>query len=1155
MRCLRLLITALLALAASPAAGQDVREVEELGPPPDNVHFERLTVDDGLPNRHVRTIHQDRYGYIWLGTRDGLARFDGRHFTTYVHDPADPDSVGGSWISKIFETRDGDLWILLGVGGIDRFDRARERFVHYGQGQNGLSSSAVSTFLEDAAGNRWIGTVAAGLNRISGGEIRHFLPGDAPGSLSHSQVTALAEDRDARLWVATCGGGLNLYDASSESFTALRHDEGDLTSLASDCVRNLLIAPDGRLWAATSKGLNGLVDDGAGGFTFERRLPGQRITKVAFEADGTLWAVASGRILSLDPTTERFRLYLYSSDTPETRPGRVNDLLVDHRQVVWIATERGLRRLHRAAGYFEIYRHSPTDRYSLGSDPIDWIFEDRSGTLWLGTRGQGVSRFARSRWKFLTYRHDPLDEASLVHDEVTALVEAPDARGLWVATHGGGLSFFNPRSETFRAERHDRERPSSLASDFLNDLALDHDGNLWVATAGRGLDRRRGDGSFAHYRHDSDDPATLSSDFVGSLALDSAGNLWATSGYSPLSRLDPVTGEVERFPIHLAAPVNVWTVLPDDDGRIWLGTAGLGLLRLDPRTRELERFTWDPEDPATLNNRTVYALHRDAARRLWIGTFSGGLDRFDEAAAVFEHFTIHDGLPSNRVTGIVEDGGQMWLGTGQGLVQLDVREQAHLLRTYDRADGLLHAELSPRAGLRTADGEIYFGGPGGLVRFRSDALVTNPHDPPVVLTGFSRGGRRVRYDRPLEEAEEVELDHGDRVFELTFAALDYAQPERIRYQYRLAGFDEEWIDGGGEAAATYTNIDPGPYVFQVRASNNDGVWNDEGLSLRVRILPPFWATLWFRTLLALALVAGLGLAFLYQRRRLETAQREEIRRLDHQRKTEELETARRVQLAMLPRRDLELRFGGRGTSLQAVGRMVTAVEVGGDYYDFMLPSGTLSGETLSPWGDQGGNTPSGGLVVACGDALGHGTAAGLVVGMAKAALRHELLRGRPELQDVLVAVNATLCSAIADRQSGMGLVLVRLSPTGDGAVVELAASAMPPVYVYTARQERLVSVEMHGLPLGLREAVAVASEQTMLKHGDTLVLLSDGLAERLDASDELWGYDGVEAALLEICREERDAAAVAERLLAACDGFAGGHEPQDDMTVVVLRLT
>lgn len=1129
MRWLRFLAPVLLALPLLGAAGQEEGREDELGPPPDNVHFERLTVADGLPNRHVNTLHQDRYGYIWFGTRDGLARFDGRHFTTYVHDPTNADSVGGSWISRIYETRDGDLWILLGVGGIDRFDRARERFVHY------QSHLAITAFLEDVRGNRWIGTLTDGLHRLSGDEVRRFL--------SRAQVTALAEDKDGRLWIGTCGGGLNLYDAANESFTAFRHREDDLTSLASDCVRDLVTAPDGRLWVATDKGLCGLVDDGAGSVSFERRLPGQGIDKVAFEADGTLWVIASGRTLSLDPKTGRFRLYLYTSENPGDGPDRVNDLLVDHRQVVWIATQRGLRRLHRAADYFEIYRHSPTDPYSLGSPPVDWIFEDRSGTLWLGTRGQGVSRFARSRWKFLTYRHDPLEEKSLSHDDVTALVEDLGERGLWIATRGGGLSFFNPRLETFRPERHDPRRPESLGSDYLNDLAFDRGGHLWVATSGRGLDRREADGSFTHFRHDPDEPATVPSDTVTSLALDPEGYLWATSASSSLSRLDPTTGTVERIPIAVGeTPVNVWTVLPEE-GRVWIGTAGLGLLRLDLPSRELRQFTWDPAEASTIHNRTVYALHRDASGQLWIGTFSGGLDRFDEDAGTFRHFTIHDGLPSNRVTGILEDAGEMWLGTGHGLVQLAVRPELRLLRTYDRADGLLDSELSPRAVLRTSGGEIYFGSPGGLVRFRSDALVTNPHVPPVVLTGFIRGGERMRYDRPLEEVEDVELDHGDRVFELTFAALDYAQPERVRYRYRLEGFDKGWIDGDGEGAATYTNIDPGVYLFRVRASNNDGVWNEDGLALRVRILPPFWATLWFRTLLALVLAAGLSLAFLLQRRRLKAVQREEIRRLDHRRKTEELETARQVQLSMLPRRDLELRFGDRDTSLQAVGRMVTALEVGGDYYDFMLPDGTLSGGTLS-----------GGLVVACGDALGHGTAAGLVVGMAKAALRHELLRGQPRLQDVLVALNATLCSAVADRQSGMGLVLLRLSPTAEGAAVELASAAMPPVYVYEAREERLVPFEMHGLPLGLRDAVTVDTRQTVLRRGDTLVLLSDGLPERLHVSGEPWGYDGVEAALRAACAEEGSATAVARRLLADCDAFAGGCEPQDDMTVVVLKL-
>lgn len=1125
-------------------------------PPPDNVHFDRLSVADGLPNRHVNDIHQDRYGYIWLATRDGLARFDGKRVITYLHDPAIPNSLNGNWLDEIYETRSGDLWLKLGVGGLDRLDRAAGTFTHYqpeDDDPTSLSGSVITAFLEDQAGNLWIGTQGSGISFMPVGtdafqRFRHQ-PTD-PEGLPSDAITAVAEDADGRLWIGTCGGGLSLYQ--NGVFRTWQKNENNSnglndSGLNDNCVNGLTLDPSGRLWILTQHGLSYLKQEN-GDFSFSHRLMRQNVTDVAFTSDGRVWAVASSRLFSMLPEEGRPRLYLFAGDANAV----ATSVLVDQRDIVWIGSLSGLFRYHHEADQFDLFRYQANDPHSLSGDVVNWIFEDRAGALWFGTHGHGISRFARSRWKLLTYRRDVNDPWSLSHNEVTSMVEDPGEGGIWVGTFGGGLSFFDPRVESFTNWRHYENDPTSLTNDTVNDLTLDARGNLWVATA-VGLDRRLPDNSFFHYRAEpgSENPTnSLSANFINALALAPDDSLWIAATDSTLHRMNPDTGEMRRY--FLQDPTgkagNVWTVHVDARGRVWAGMAGIGLMHLDPQTGDVLQYIRDREDPGTLNNRTIHSILDDREGRLWIGTFSGGIDLFNEDTGTFEHFTMADGLPSNRVTAIIEDhDGRLWLGTGHGIVHFNPERRdfdGRVVRIYDRTDGLLHEEINMGAALRAADGNLYFGGPGGLARLRPGSLTLNPNVPPVVLTGIRFGEEKVPLEQPLEELEKIRVAPSVNSLTLEFAALDFAQPERNQYRYKLEGLNDDWVDNGNDGRVTFTNLDPGGYTFRVRASNNDEVWNNQGLVLKIRVMPPFWGTWWFKGLLALAIASLLALAFVGQRRRLESLQREELRARDLQRKTEELETARRVQLSMLPRRDLELPFGGNGTRLQAVGRMVTAAEVGGDYYDFITPSGTVSERSISD-----------GLVVACGDAIGHGTAAGLVVGMAKAAIRHELLRGRPDLREVLTQLNITLGSAIHNRQSGMGLALLRVVAAEGGATVEMASTAMPPVYLYAAREERLLPYELPGLPLGLVEGVNVQEQRAVMEPGDVLIIMSDGLAERLDQGGDVWGYESLESALKDACANGCGASTIADRVVSDCHNFAGDQDPQDDMTVVVVRLT
>jgi len=542
---------------------------------------------------------------------------------------------------------------------------------------------------------------------------------------------------------------------------------------------------------------------------------------------------------------------------------------------VWFASAgEGLWLYEPGAGRPLNFRHRATDPESLAGDTIWSLFRDRSGLIWIGTWGDGLSILDPNNQEFVDLHHEPGVEGSLADEPISAFAEGPRGK-LWVGSDGGGLYCYDPATDDL-SRVPTGPPPEGLPPKGILSLHTDADRQLWIGTRD-GLYvtdlRGRPDLRFRRPHHDDDDPTALPPIWVSQIAPSRDGSLWL--GHSPLglTRFDPRTGSVERFPeiAALRPQSSTWALVEDRDGMVWVGMPVAGLWRMDPRDRSLTQYIWDPDDPTSLNNRTVNSLYVARDNTLWVGTYSGGLDRLDRGTGTFIHLTRRDGLPSNMVNGIVEDAtGTLWLGTNRGLAAYD--PVGGSLRTFGLQDGLQGLEFRRGAAFVDATGSILMGGTHGLNRFDPVSPSPNPHVPPILITSVQRFDEELlppslRIDGPLE------LSYRDRYLAFEFAALDFANPAKNRYRYRMRGLDEGWIEAGTRRLATYSHVPPGDYVFQVQGSNNDGVWNHRGAELTLRIAPPVWATAWFRAGAGMLLLLVLVTGFRWRTRRMRADNR------------------------------------------------------------------------------------------------------------------------------------------------------------------------------------------------------------------------------------------------------------------------------------------
>jgi len=829
-----------LALLPGVATGQDIQP-DVLPPfaPPSPLRFERLSLEDGLSQNSVLTLLQDSQGFIWIGTQDGLNRFDGYNFTVYKNDPDNVNSLSLNSILSLHEDENGALWVGTWGGGLNYFDvrsKLWTRYRHTPDDPTSLCGDVIADLFEDSRGLLWIATNDGGLcalERTTGAFTRYRHDPENPASIASNAVSTIYEDDAGALWIGTGGfgtpgAGLDRLDVATGAFTHFRHDPNDPTSISGDTIAGIVADRSGALWV------------GAGGFS-----------------------LAGAGLNRLDRATGEFTRFRHDPNDPTSLAS--DDVIALHRDkagALWVGTwGSGVDRLEEdAAGVrFVHHRHDPYRQSSISADIVWSMLEDRSGVYWFGTINGGLSKVNPQVQQFKLYRHHPDDSNSLGFDVVGAFYE-DRAGGLWIGLWGGGLDYFDRATGEFIHYRHDPANPDSLHNDTISAIYEDEDGVLWLGSF-EGLYRfDRSTGKFNVLAHDPADPDSLANNSVYRLLPEGDGRIWVGT----LGGLDLFDPETERFTHFLHDPADPQS-LPDNQitelyrapsGVLWLGTWHGGLAYLDPDAwaqgeARFVRYQHNPDDPASLSDNSVWAIHQDRVGALWVGT-QAGLNRLDPRSHTFTRYREKEGLPNNAVLCIEEDQrGYLWIATNNGLAHFNTVLPS--FRNFDERDGLQSSEFNSGACLRSRNGEMYFGGVHGFNVFRPDNVQRNPAPPPVVITNFSIFNQPAAVD--LTGETPIDLSYRESFIAFDFAALDYHAPQKNRYTYILEGFDAGWVDAGDRRYASYTNLPGGDYLFRVRGSNNDGLWNEAGVAIPLRVTPPVWETFWFRGIAAFMLLA------------------------------------------------------------------------------------------------------------------------------------------------------------------------------------------------------------------------------------------------------------------------------------------------------------
>jgi ligand-binding sensor domain-containing protein/signal transduction histidine kinase len=786
---------------------------------PRDLRFEHISMGQGLSHFSLTAITQDRQGFLWFGTEHGLNKYDGHNFTIYMPDPGDSCALPERFISCLLADRQGNLWVGSG-GGLSRYNPDTDKFDrwrHDPQNPASLSGENVYALFEDRSGVLWVGT-SDGLNRFDPQNntfIHYRHDPHNPNSLSSDAITVIYEDRLGALWIGTSGKGLNRFDRETGRSTHYRREANNAMTLSTDFITSMAEDRDGVLWIGTNGWLN----------RYER----QRDKIVRYP---------------------RLRDQSRNHPEPEVYPVHVFSLFADSQGDLWAGTSHlGLLRYETQADSFARYVHDPNNPYSLDQNRLACIYEDRSGVLWVGTYRGGLNCYNRKKDVFTRYYVDA---------EVFALYQ--DRGGtLWIGTTSG-LQRYESEANSWKKYEFDPDNPTGLSSNEVLVIFEDSKGALWIGTS-MGLDSydvRRD--AFVHYFYRPAGSPSPELYTVKAIYESSSGEFWlGTKGHGLLNfdRQKKNFTQYRHDPDHpqSLSGDHVWAIVEDSHHDLWAGTFGQGLNRFDRKSKTFVRYLPDPKDPYSLNSGGIYFICPDTSGILWIGTWGGGLNRYDPKTERFTHYTKKDGLPDDFVKGILPDGREnLWLSTDQGLSKFNLKTKT--FKNFSEKDGLHHNVFLSGAVLRGRGGRLYFGGDYGLTAFHPDSIKDDSYLPPVALTSFKVFDQPLPLPRALANLQEISLSYKQNFFSFEFAAFDYTAPAKLQYAYKLEGFDPDWIQAGTRRHASYTNVNPGEYLLRVKGSNSDGVWNEQGTSIRIVITPPFWRTWWFR-LIALAAISAL----------------------------------------------------------------------------------------------------------------------------------------------------------------------------------------------------------------------------------------------------------------------------------------------------------
>ncbi|MFW6326932.1 MAG: hybrid sensor histidine kinase/response regulator transcription factor [Bacteroidota bacterium] len=802
---------------------------------PPSVKFSHLTILDGLSNNTVLCIHQDSQGFMWFGTRDGLNRYDGYHFTIYRASPENSRSLSGNHIQLVYEDNNGNLWVNSEVNSLDVYLRERDCFITIQEFLNDSSieiQGLVRAMLHDSQNNLWLGT-SQGLIRYDydAGKTTYFESNESiiePRKLINPSIYQIIEDYNNHIWVATYRGLLK-FDYSTGEFSHFTVETHGNKGMISDMVTDLTLVNDSTLYISTTE--NPVMQMNTNQETF----------------------------------TELFRYEGPGADFSAQKIIKAGDLF-------WISADNGLYTYHAKSGDFSHHHHDDKYPGSITSNNVLDLFLDKAGTVWISHWHDGISYFNICENKFDHFKKEPCINS--INNNTVRCILMDNEKNLWLGTDQGGINMLNAKTGLW--QYYTIENQPGLSSNLIKDLIVDQNGNLLAATS-RGIAifrKRNHDNSvflddithqfLGEYEHEV--LSRLQNSNVEQLFIDYHGDLWIGTS-SNLFILEEKNITITSISDGRYNPI--YSIFEDFEGTYWIGSHG-GLYTYNKKTGE---FT-NEGNKLNINNGLlrINTITEDENRNLWIGTNGQGLYILDTEREI-SFIDDSTGLPSKVVNALIEDGPYMWITTNRGLVKFD-KKSYKILNTYNHLDGLQSDQFYRNSALRIPDGDIYIGGVNGFNRFRTDNIVSNSYLPPVILTDLKINNESITPDHPLfgkviDQHIEIEnniiLNHKHSVISFEFGSLNFLTPEKNQYAYKFEGFSEDedkWNYIGNQRIINYTNLVPGEYKLMIKSANNDGIWNEKPRIVNIKVMPPWWKTVYFKTFVILL---ALGIIFLFKK--------------------------------------------------------------------------------------------------------------------------------------------------------------------------------------------------------------------------------------------------------------------------------------------------
>jgi len=808
--------------------------------------FQHYSTEDGLSQNSTYTILQDRKGFLWFGTQGGVNRYNSYEFKIFSNNPFDTTSLRHSYVNKLYEDTKGRIWVCT-EGGLSLFNPLTEAFInftHDDSNPQSVDDNFVWTIFEDSKETLWVGT-KKGLSRFDPDKrIFEVISFTSLGNerIHSPNVTAIFEDNEGNLWITSRGRGL---------YKIKRIDSGPITQV------NLQV---------------------------EFYSPGNGdVRAIVQETNGDLYAGTFGR--GLFKYDENKREFIAVSREPlktlDINPGFIKTLFYDISMpdFLWLGTEEdGVIIYNTKTGKYLKIDNNPDSPNAFRGSMVYSIYKDRSNLIWIGTN-EGINLLNLRVNKFEHVQKEKNNDFGLSHNAIGTMIEDRDGI-MWIGTDGGGLNKYNRSSNKFTHFLHNKNDPSSISSNRAMIVFEDHTGTIWVGTYGGGLNKFiRETGSFESYIHSQTDSTSIGSDYITSIVEDKDNYLWIGTTTAGINRFNPKTKKIRSFLNNprdsLSISDNhVWILFLDKNNRLWAGTKNGGLNEMVEREKGLfRRYVHQEKIPTSLIDNTVFALYEDNHSGFWVGT-NGGLSKLDRMSGEFNNFNGAAGPLHPGAVGILEDDqNRLWLLSGNAITRFD--PVTNDIKIYDNENGMMINDLRIWSCFKNNRGEMFFGGANGFTVFHPDSLKDNSFIPPVVIDNFERFNTEDHFDKAIIEKgiayrDKIKLSYKDNLFSFSFAVLNYINPDKNQYAYKLEGFNSDWINLGSQKKVTFVNIDPGTYTLRVKGSNDDGLWNEEGTALEMIISPPFWITWWFRSGIFLVIVFAV---VLFMRNKLKSADR------------------------------------------------------------------------------------------------------------------------------------------------------------------------------------------------------------------------------------------------------------------------------------------